>query len=198
MSLDVMPSDVRKRAEVSKLAPHSIERAIDVARSIQHPWYRCQALANVGQAHPDKVTALRLIEESFRAAEEQDEVNRIVTVASWPLKVCVTLAPEMAQKYLTRLLALAAKEPHGLRRGDALHALLFAVAESPALKAQAIPPLVDTITAKHGWRIELLIADTATLIRFDHPEYLPRLLAAHPENRRKRKLLEALGGTESV
>ena len=196
--MDVSAREVKKRAEVSKLAPHSIERAIEVARSIQHPWYRCQALANAAQAHPDRIRALRLLEESFSAAEEQDEINRIVTVSSWPLRVCVKLAPEMAQKRLTPLIAMAEKEPHGLRRGDALHALLFSVADSPKLKSQAIPPLVDTLTSGHGWRIERLIADTAILIRVDHPECLPRLLAAHPENRRKRKLLEALGGAKAA
>ena len=73
-----------------------------------------------------------------------------------------------------------------------MHALLFAVRDSPALKAQVLPPLVESITLGRGWRIERLIADVALAVKEDHPQYLPLLLAAHRENRRKRKLLEKL------
>jgi hypothetical protein len=198
MGINVSPSDVRKRDEVSMSASHNIDRAVDVAHSVQHPWYRCQSLAYAAEAHPDRASALQLLEEAFRAAAEQAEINRIVTVASWPLSVCVKIAPEVAKQRLAALLKLAEKEPHGLRRGDALCALLVAVTDSPELKALVLTPIVDTVTSGHGWRIERLIAHIALSVRADHPHYLPRLLEAHPDNRRKRKLLEALNDTSTA
>ena len=198
MDSTITTDDVRKRAEVSKLASRSIERAIAVARTIKHPWYRCQSLTNAAEAHPERVAAIRLVEEAFEAAEEQSEINRIVTVAAWPLRAAVKLAPELAQRKLSQLIALAATEPHGLRRADALSAVLYAVSESPQLKAQALPLLVDTVTSAYGWRIERLIAGIAVLVQHDHPEYLSRLLGAHSENSRKRKLLEALNEAKAA
>lgn len=64
--------------------------------------------------------------------------------------------------------------------------------DSPALKARVLPPLVESITLSRGWRIERLIADVALVVKGDPAEYLPPLLAAHRENRQKRKLLEEL------
>lgn len=190
--MEITRDDVQGRARATDLAESDVGAAADAAYRIRHPWYRCQALTAVADAQPDKVRAMRLISDAFRAAKEQGEINRVVTVASWPLRVCVRLAPEMAETELRELLATAAREPHTLRRGDALHALLFAVKGHPALKALVLPPLVESITSGRGWRIERLIADVAVLVKEDHPAYLPPLLAAHRENRRKRKLLVEL------
>lgn len=193
--LSISTDDVRKRAEVSKLAPHDIDRAVQVARSIQHPWYRCQALAYAADVHPNRRVTRLLVDEAFRVAEEQDEINRIVTVSAWPLGVCAKAAPERALERLVQLIDIAEKEEHSLRRGDALFALANVVAEHAALKAQVVPPLVRTLTSgRGGWRIEQLIVDTAMLVRKDFPEHIPALLEAHSENRRKRKLVEALSG----
>lgn len=96
--------------------------------------------------------------------------------------MCVRLAPDRAEAELRELLATASGEPHTLRRGDALHALLFAVKDSPALEARVLLPLVESLTLGRGWRIERLIADVARAVKEDHPQYLPPLLAAHREN----------------
>src|SRR5882757_11190040 len=125
--MEVTPDDVRGRTRATELAETDVDAAAEAAYRIRHPWYRCQALTAVADAQPDKLRAIRLVDDAFRAAKEQDEINRSVTVASWPLRVCVRLAPERARKELSELLDTASREPHTLRRGDAMHALLFAV-----------------------------------------------------------------------
>ena len=190
--MEITRDDVQGRARATDLAESDVDAAADAAYRIRHPWYRCQALTAVADAQPDKLRAMRLVGDAFRAAKEQDEINRIVTVASWPIRVCARLAPETAEAELRELLVTASREPHTLRRGDALLELLFAVKDYPALKAQVLPPLVESITSGRGWRIERLIADVALWVKEDHPYYLPPLLAAHRENRRKRKLLREL------
>lgn len=196
--MNISREDVRGRDLATKLATTDFDRAAQVAYKIRHPWYRCQALAAVADGQPDKVQAMKLIGDAFRAANEQDEINRVVTVASWPLKVCVRLSPETAERKVRELLDAASKEPHTLRRGTALSAVLFAVKSSPSLKTQVLPSLVESLTLGHGWRIERIIADVALLVKEDQTQYLPRLLAAHRENGKKRKLLKELSVAASA
>jgi hypothetical protein len=92
--------------------PH---RALELARRIEHPWYRCQALAGAGLQLRDG----RVLEEAFASAATLTEPNRIVTVSSWPLKALVQLG-EDASAHVERLLAIIATEPSPVRRGDAL------------------------------------------------------------------------------
>src|ERR1043165_7689554 len=125
--MEITRDDVQGRARATALAETDADAAADAAYRIRHPWYRCQALTAAAEAQQDKLRAMRLIDDAFRAAKEQDEINRIVTVACWPLRVCVRLASEIADAALAELLVTASREPHTLRRGDALHALLFAV-----------------------------------------------------------------------
>jgi hypothetical protein len=192
--VEITPQDVQGRARVSKLAETDARSAAETAYAIRHPWYRCQALTAAAEVELESSKALKLVDDAFSAAREQDEINRIVTVASWPLKLCVRLAPERAAAALRELVAMAAGEPHTLRRSDALHSLLFAVKDTPKLKALVLPPLVEAISQSRGWRIERIIADVAPLAKDDYPEYVSRLLGAHRENREKRKLLEELAG----
>jgi hypothetical protein len=184
---------VRKRSKVHELSPGDTRQALVVARSIGHPWYRCQALSNVA-AYKSRAEALALLNEAFAAANEQTEINRVVTVSSWPLRVLVPLDPPSAKLHLTRLVQLAQDEPHGLRRADALNAICSAAYTTPELRPIIVPVLIDTLLSGRGWRIERLIRDVVMLIHRDYPELADKLLEAHPPNRRKRKLEEALSG----
>ncbi len=191
--VEVPYQDVERSTLAGWLAAADYDQALAVARSIDSPWYRCQSLAYVAEWQPDRVAALAVLDEAFDAAGRHHDVNRIVSVASWPLRPLARLAPELADARLTWLLQVAATEPHNLRRADALVWVAAAVAEVAELKARAVPPLLEALLGGHGWRIERLMADTAHLIAADYPDELERLLAAHPENRRKRKLLRELG-----
>ena len=196
--MDITRSDVQGRARATKLADTDVGRAAEVAYEIRHPWYRCQALSSVAEVQPDKALAIKLIRDAFCAAEEQDDINRIVTVSSWPLKICVRLAPGMAEEKVQELVERASNEPHTLRRADALYAVLVAVKESASLKIQVLPAIVEALTLGHGWRIERLIANVALSVKDDHPEYIPKLLEVHRDNARKRKLLVELAGAASA
>ena len=191
--MEITPQDVQGRARATKLAQSDPSRAAEAAYAIRHPWYRCQALASAAEAEPNRRRALKLLEDAFQAAEEQDEINRVVTVASWPLTPCLRLDASLAEYKVRMYLRMAANEPHTLRRADALLAILFAVKDVPGLKSQILPAIADAVRLGRGWRIERIIADVALMVRHDYPEYLPALLVAHRENRAKRKLLQELG-----
>jgi hypothetical protein len=75
--------------------------ALRVARSIRHPWYRCQALAALAGAEPGARKRDELLDESLSAAYEQSEPNRIVVVATWPLAHLVRVDPAKARSVVS-------------------------------------------------------------------------------------------------
>lgn len=120
------------RAIVRQIASTSPEQALRLARGIDSPWFRCQALSTIAEVEADKKACLRLLKEALSAAWEQNEPNRVVTVSAWPLQVMAhrgwveALMPEV-----TRLLAYLATEPHAVRRADALYVLMDKLRAGP-------------------------------------------------------------------
>lgn len=156
----IRPEDVKGRAETSRLLEHDSHSALKVARAIGHPWYRCQALAAVAESQH----SVPLLIESFAAAYEQTEPNRIASVASWPLRQLALFEPAMAQVELEKLLKVVATEAHGLRRLHALEKLFFAVASVPTLRQQALNAFDAAAALCHGWRTERSVAFVASYL----------------------------------
>src|SRR5688572_8034675 len=144
--MEITPQDVQGRARATKLAQVDPSRAAEAAYAIRHPWYRCQALASAAEAEPNRIRALKLLTDAFQAAEEQDEINRVVTVASWPLAPCLRLSAGLAEEKVHMYLQMAANEPHTLRRADALLAILFAIKGVPVLKSQVLPAITEAVS----------------------------------------------------
>src|SRR5437016_2726347 len=125
-----MTSPTQQRDEASRIAPTDASRALTIAREIKDPWFRCQALAHAAVFLPPP-SRLGVIDEAFESAAELEDLNRAVTVSSWPLKA-LALSGETSrvQSEGTRLLASISKEPSPVRRADALRFLLGATASS--------------------------------------------------------------------
>ena len=94
--------DVAGRTKVGKLAPTDPAFALKTARAINHPWYRCQSLSTVAE-HIEKSRRLDVIIEALKAAKEQSEINRIVTVSAWPMRQLVDIQPEFAESEINSL-----------------------------------------------------------------------------------------------
>jgi hypothetical protein len=191
---EIRPEDVRGRASVDELLHFRQDStaALSMARAIRHPWYRCQALTEVAKAvspHPD---SLRILEESLAAAHEQHEPNRIVSVAAWPLSILIKLDRERTAREVEALLNLAATEPHGLRRLDALDWLLASVAQDTELRTRVAERYLSTACQCVGWRADRTTAFRAEqLAKFDIP-LAKEILASRSTNRFSRKALKAV------
>lgn len=160
----IRPEDIKGRAETSRLLPHDPRRALQVARAIRHPWYRCQALTAVAEVQH----SFPILMESLAAAYEQTEPNRIASIASWPLCQLTLIAPTSVQPELEKLLTIVATEHHGLRRLHALESLFLAVAAVPELRQQALTAFMATAAICQGWRTERSVALVASyLVKFD-------------------------------
>ncbi len=148
---------VAGRSEVDRVAKSSPSRALAVARSIQHPWYRCQALANIVEANPSHVVAEVILNESLLAAYSQPEPNRVASVAWWPMKELIHVNLLSAGHHTAKLLSVISQEPHGLRRLDGLYAILRAVVSVQELRNAALQAFCKTARVSHGWRSERII-----------------------------------------
>ena len=173
------------------MAPDDPKGAAAIARRIKHPWYRCQALAYAAECSRDAERA-RLLQESVQAAQAQDEPNRVVTVAGWPVRVLAETSPAQAADLIRQLVGIAETEPHHLRRANALQALAFSVANRPELLKLIVPALAAALLSGSGWRIGRIIRHTFELVRATHPELLRSLALHHKANRQQQRLLASI------
>jgi hypothetical protein len=191
---DIKPEDVRGRSRVEKLAPENLTEAINVARSIRHPWYRCQSLTKTAEHSQTLNQKLQLLHEAFDVAQLQEDINRAVTVSAGPLRVLALLAPQEAQTRIVALVGQVNHEPHTLRRADALFALASAVQNDKTLIELIIPSLFETLINGRGWRIDRLIRNIVPMVKDDAPHMLSALVAHHTENSKRRQLTALLTG----
>lgn len=134
-----MSVGTRQRNRVAAIAQENAPEALALARSIEDPWFRCQALAIAAVHVRDERSRKSAIDDSVSAASELTEPNRIVTVASWPVKALV-LAGDVSSVSLQidRLLQVISREPSPVRRSDALRYLLGSVSIAPPHVARRV------------------------------------------------------------
>ncbi len=184
--------DVRGRSRVDQLSLSDPREALKVARAIRHPWYRCQSLSKVAEHWGTQVQKLELLEEALADAQMQEEINRVVTVSAWPLRVMVGIAREAVVPHLHRLVDLSSAEGHTLRRADGLYEVGSAVRDDPALLAVVVPSLVQALVGGRGWRIDRLIRSTVEMVKVPMPQVVDQLVAHHGEGAKKRALIASL------
>jgi hypothetical protein len=184
--------DVQGRARAEKLALTDPQAALKVARAIRHPWYRCQALSTVAKHLGTRTQKLELLEKALAAAQEQKEINRIVTVSASPLGVMVGIDQNKAHEYVVWLVLLANREEHTLRRADALYAVASSIRINPLLLEVIVPALAGALVAGHGWRIDRLIRSTVEIIRPSMPEVAEKLIDHHSNGKKKLAFVASL------
>ena len=127
-----MSVSTQQRDRVAALAKTKADEALALARSIEDPWFRCQALSIAAAQVRDARSRKSAIDDAFSAANELTEPNRLVTVSSWPVKALV-LAGHVSSvsSHIERLLRVISAEPSPVRRSDALRYLLGSVSSGP-------------------------------------------------------------------
>lgn len=188
---EITREDVAARARVGKLAPRDVAGALRTARGIEHPWYRCQALATAAE-HLKGRDQERVLLESLAAAREQEQANRVVTVSSWPLRVLAEVCPGLAAEHLEGLIELAKTEPHHLRRAHALQALTHALSGHRLLLERAIPALAEALMAGQGDRIDRCIRDTFAQVLAVRPDLAWSVAMHHKPDQRRSRLLAVI------
>lgn len=192
---------VAARARVAKLAKTNPGQAAQEARCIEHPWYRCQAISSIVEAHPRDGLAKQLLNEAFEAAYSQTEPNRVAAVSLWPLRLLVGLDANAAAKHTSRLVQVIEKEPHGLRKLHGLSAILIAVVSMEELRGQVLPQFVSAARESQGWRTERIIDVVAEVLApYDRVAAIALLKSRNPSRytKRSRELLSLTGSADTT
>jgi hypothetical protein len=188
----ITPEDVKGRSESAKQLARDRPRALKIARSIRHPWYRCQALTAVAEGESSPHVCESLLAEALSAAYEQSEPNRVVSVAAWPLHHLSIVNPAEAKIVIRRLLGIIATEPHGLRKLDGIARILCAVIGSAEMRIMIMPAFNKAMSASFGWRTERILAFSAyALAEFDS-ETAKKMLESRAPNKFTRQALAKL------
>jgi hypothetical protein len=187
----IRSADVYGRSHVDSLVKYDPEGALKVARAINHPWYRCQSLSKVAEHWVEKEQRVQILKEALKTAQLQDDINRIVSVSAWPLRVLVKLDTAEVANQLKFLVTQAESELHTLRRADALFSVAAAVSTDRSLLSIVIPSLVRALLGGYGWRIDRLIRNSSPLVKIAMPELLAQLLEHHSECKKKKELLDS-------
>lgn len=165
-----------------------VAHAMELAKRLPFPWYRCQALAAVASNVKEAAPRKQLLDAAFEAALQTEEPNRIVTVSAWPLAVLADFGESKRVKQETqRLLAIIGKEPHPVRRMDALSMLHSRV------RCESVSSLLDREVLRaalegHGWKRDALLAGRASVaaLEGDRSQALSLLESIEiPRSRRK-------------
>ena len=122
----------QQRTRVAAIAKSQPHEALALARSIEDPWFRCQALSIAAVHAPDPRARKSAIDDALAAANDLADANRVVTVSAWPVKA-LALAGKMSTvaSEVGRLLQVISTEPSPVRRADALRFLLGSVSIAP-------------------------------------------------------------------
>jgi hypothetical protein len=186
---------------VIKSAQSDNEHALKLARKIDDPWYRTQALAWVARYAPiGKVEGLA--KEALETAAEQADPYKVVAASAWPVRALIERERgEVAEEAIVRLLDLSERIDHPVSRLEALFLLWEAVyLLGDGMRRQVQDKLVAACRAADSWKAGDRLAWAATILAADHPEEAQELVAALREGRVKRQALRRMGAgkTEKV
>ena len=181
------PEGVNKRELVAKLAGSEPARALELARSIPEPWYRCQSLAHVAWHLADRKQFENVIGEALSAAYEHDEPNRIVTVASWAVRAMVKGSDRRLRSVVHELLNKIQRQPNPVRQADALFYLLEAVYSEPRLRDVVLDALLDACERMNSWKRPSLLSNIALVFARDDPDRAAQIVDMIGEGRKSRQ-----------
>jgi hypothetical protein len=93
--------------------------------------------------------------------------------------------PAIALDHIRRLVLLAGREEHTLRRPDALFAVASSIRSHFALLETVVPALTEALLAGRGWRIDRLIRSTLEIVWPTMREVADRLIEHHSDGKKK-------------
>ena len=159
------------RTLANRLASDQPERALSVARAIEAPWFRCQALSHVARYWPDEKYD-PILEEAVRAADAQDQVFNRVAVSAWPIRAYLERgnAPP-AQKLLAACTHAASAIENMGSRSQALFAI-FQAAKPFAIDLwqPVFRAVVEAAEPALSWRQLRNLKNAVAMVVSDNPE----------------------------
>jgi hypothetical protein len=180
-----------KRDLATRLVHSDPDRALAIARSIEDPWFACQALACVARFCPEDKFE-HLIEESLRVGRSADDPYRKVASAAWPVRAIVERAhPDRLDSIIPDLLKMAEQIELLVSRSEALFLLFQAVFPAGREKWFSIlQALMKASVNLISWRQRRNLRD-AILIVWKEDAELAKELIGHLEDGKLKRQIES-------
>lgn len=179
---------ISKRDLVTKLAMSDVVRGLEIARSVRDPWYRSQSLAHVAWHLKDHMQFKQVVGEALSAAYEQDEPNRVVTVASWTVRVMVKRGEKGSGRVVHELLSKLQLQPNPVRRADALLVLFEAVYYEPRLRDFVLDALLRECEQMNSWKRPRILGAIALVFAIDEPNRADKIVDMIGDGRKSRQV----------
>ena len=166
--------------------------ALRIARSIDAPWFRCQAVAYAARYGPPE-QMLITAKEAFDAAVADSDAYRVVGASAWPLRALVECGyAREATVELTRLLALAPRIENPISRMDALFLLYQSAFPLPDARNKVLEPLRQAYQIEKSWKAGWVAREVILLVAREDPEAARSMVASIPDPVYQRKTLRRL------
>ena len=146
------------------------KKALSIARAIEDPWFKCQALAYVARYWPNDDYE-QLLREASKASDSQDNWYKRVTVSAWPIRAYLELGNlDPAKRLLTRSTEEASKIENMGGRSEAL-LMLFQAAQpfDQDLWEPVFHALVKATEPALAWRQTRNIRNAIAMVAADNP-----------------------------
>lgn len=144
---------VKLRRQVSENVAKDIAQAYELAKSLRHPWYKCQALSEVAD-HSTSKSIRRILQESFDSAMNCHDQNRRVSVACWPLRVAIkNNLKDLANSFLAQCINQLNQEMDPISKWCAASVVYTIKVDTDLLKS-FYNTFVNATSKGHGWRVE--------------------------------------------
>lgn len=173
----------QKRDWVMQDGREAPSRALEVAKSIDDPWFRCQALASVAIDFNIPEVTHGLIAESLEAAFSLKQPTAIVCGAAWPVRAMVRSQHPELSATVERLLGLISGVENPVQCADALSALLEAVHPAGrAYRERVLGPFREACRAMKSWKRTRHMRDMACVLHPADPDLAETVLSDLSEN----------------
>jgi hypothetical protein len=172
----------------TQLAPSDPERAAELARTIDSPWDRCQALAWAARFAPEERVEV-LAEEALYAGYMAQDRFQTVGASAWPLRALIERGrTAAAMRALADVLSLASEIELASSRAEALFLVWQAIfplgVES---RDKVLDHLLTICPPGNSWRAGRVFQEVAWMLAADDRATAQRVIAALPEGRWKRQ-----------
>lgn len=184
-------TDERERAV--RLARTDFRRALELARKVSQPWFRCQALAWVARFAPES-EVVRIVQEALRAVSHAEDPYRKVVPAAWPIRALIERGHgRRAAALLPNLIEASGRIGHPVSRIEALLVVIQAAWPLGAsTRAGVREALIAACRAASSWRAGRALRDLALMVAAEDEEEAQRLIASMPEGVYRRQAVRRL------
>ena len=174
--MSLTPTGQRSLSE--QLLMSDAERALVVARGIEDPWFRCQALSTAGRVWREDAYE-GLLKEAVKAADSQENAYQRVTVSAWPIRAYLERGNVKPAKRLLEKYTPDARNIENMGgRSEALLMLLQAARPfAPDLWQLVFWALVQATEPSLAWRQRRNIRIAIKMVAEDHAQLAHEALA---------------------